>query len=72
MNTEQCNVIKRNVITIIGISTIDTNATKQGDEIKAFKKIGGWTLLNVRTGKYFQCNNDILRRFTIITEQITQ
>jgi hypothetical protein len=71
MDGIQHNTIKRNAIAVFGISTIDTNATIKGDEIKAYKKIGGWTMLNVRTGKYFQCNSDILRRFTIITEQIT-
>jgi hypothetical protein len=64
------NKIKRNTIAIYGKSLLETNATKINDEIHATKIIGGWTLLNVRTGLYFQCTTDFLRRFVSITEQI--
>lgn len=71
METLQKNIIKRNTIAVFGTSTIDTNATQKGDEIRAYKKDGGWTMLNVKTGKYFECSSDFLRRFVIISEQVT-
>jgi hypothetical protein len=68
--TEQHNVIKRNAISIKGIMTIDTSANKKGDMIHATKTDYGWRLLNMETGKHYQCFPDILRRFVIIIEQI--
>jgi len=66
------NVIKRNTISITGTADIRTNATEQGDEIHATKTNDGWTVLNYRTGEYYQCFPDFLRRFVTITEQIAQ
>jgi hypothetical protein len=64
------NVIKRNVISITGIANLNTNATEQGDKIHATKTDNGWTMLNYRTGKYYQCFADFLRKHVTITEQI--
>jgi hypothetical protein len=65
------NVIKRNAISIKGISTIKTNATEIGDTIHATKTDGRWTMLNYNTGKYYHCFSDFLRQHITITEQIT-
>jgi len=65
------NVIKRNAISIVGTANINTNATRQGDKIHATKTDNGWTMLNYRTGKYYQCFADFLRQHVIITEQLT-
>lgn len=65
------NVIKRNAISIKGNSIIKTSGGEIGDEIHATRKIGGWIMLNCRTGKYYQCWEDYLRNFIIITEMIT-
>jgi hypothetical protein len=67
---EQHNVIKRNTISIKGIITINTSATKKGDMIHATKTDYGWRMLNMETGKHYQCCSDMLRRFVNITEQI--
>jgi hydrogenase maturation factor len=71
--TEQHNIIKRKAISITGTMAIDTSGPKQGDTIHATKEKGreGWTVLNVRTGKFYWFNSDLLRRFVIISEQIT-
>lgn len=70
MEELQKNVIKRNTIAVFGNIIIDTNMDCKGDEIRAYKKDQGWTVLNIRTGKYAYCSSDLLRRFVVISEQV--
>jgi len=66
--TEQRNVIHRGITLIRGTMTINTSASNAGDEVYAAKTENGWSLLDCKTGKYYYCFPDILRRFIIIAE----
>lgn len=60
------NRIGRNITSIKGVATIDTNAGKAGDPIHATREDGHWTLM--QRGIKYQCFPDMLRRFVVITE----